>query len=113
MMSTPYRLVKEMDEQPKRPRREPVEDPEDIAYILDTVSDKVPSMIKGIIGAFFSPEAAKDMASSVAVFRKTLIESGIPEREAMEMTREYMQTVTNWKGMVNDIKVGEHRNKDE
>ena len=98
-----------MDEHPKRHRREPVESPEDIAFILDTVSDKVPGMIKGIIGAFFSPEAAKDMARSVAEFRKTLIEGGIPEDEAMKMTREYMQTVTNWKGMVNDIKVGEHR----
>ena len=102
-----------MDEQPKRHRREAVESPEDIAYILDTVSDKVPSMIKGIIGAFFSPEAARDMAKSVAEFRKTLIEGGIPEEEAMKMTREYMQTVTNWKGMVNDIRVGEHRYRDE
>ena len=98
-----------MDEHPKRHRREAVESPEDIAYILDTVSDKVPSMIKGIIGAFFSPEAAQDMAKSVAEFRKTLIEGGIPEDEAMRMTREYMQTVTNWKGMMNEFKVGEHR----
>ncbi|MCW4012184.1 MAG: hypothetical protein NWF07_04235 [Candidatus Bathyarchaeota archaeon] len=97
-----------MDEYPKRHRREAVESPEDIAYILDTVSDKVPAMIKGIIGAFFSPEAAKDMAKSVAEFRKTLIEGGIPEEEAMRMTREYMQTVTNWKGMMNEFKVGEH-----
>ena len=98
-----------MDEHPKRTRRDPVESPEDIAYILDTVSDKVPTMIKGIISAFFSPEAAKDMAKSVAEFRKTLIEGGIPEDEAMKMTREYMQTVTNWKGMMNDIKIGEHK----
>jgi hypothetical protein len=102
-----------MDESPKRHRREPVESPEDIAYILDTVSDKVPSMIKGIIGAFFSPEAAKDMAKSVAEFRKTLIEGGIPEDEAMQMTREYMQTVTNWKGMMNDAKIGSHHYRDE
>jgi hypothetical protein len=101
-----------MDEHPKRHRREPVESPEDIAYILDTVSDKVPSMIKGIIGAFFSPEAARDMAKSVAEFRKTLIEGGIPEDEAMNMTREYMQTVTNWKGLMNDTKWSRH-NRDE
>ena len=102
-----------MDEHPKRHRRDPVESPEDIAYILDTVSDKVPSMIKEIIGAFFSPEAAKDMAQSVAEFRNTLIEGGISEKDAMEMTREYMRTVTNWKNVVGDIKVGEHRHKDE
>jgi hypothetical protein len=100
--------VEEMDESPRRHRREAVETPEDIAYILDTVSDKVPSMIKGIIGAFFSPEAAKDMAKSVAEFRKTLIEGGIPEDEAMQMTREYMQTVTNWKGIMSEAKIGEH-----
>ena len=102
-----------MDEQPRRHRREAVESPEDIAYILDTVSDKVPSMIKGIIGAFFSPEAANDMAKSVAEFRKTLIEGGIPEDEAMRMTREYMQTVTNWKGMMNEFKFGDHHYRDE
>ena len=102
-----------MDEHPRRHGKGPVESPEDIAYILDVVSDKVPSMIKGIIGAFFSPEAAKDMAQSVAEFRKTLIEGGISEEDAMDMTREYMRTVTNWKSMVGDINVGEHRYKDE
>ena len=102
-----------MDEHPRKHRREPVESPEDIAYILDTVSDKVPAMIKGIIGAFFNPEAAKDMAKSVAEFRNTLIEGGISETDAMEMTREYMRTVTNWKSMVSDIKVGDHSHKDE
>ena len=97
-----------MDEHPKRQRRDAVETPEDIAYILDTVSEKVPTMIKGIIGAYFSPEAAKDMAKSVAEFRKTLIEGGIPEDEAMRMTREYMQAITNWKGMMSEFKVGDH-----
>ena len=102
-----------MDEYPKRRRRDAVESPEDIAYILDTISDKVPIMIKGIISAFFSPEAAKDMAKSVAEFRRTLIEGGIPEDEAMRMTREYMQTVTNWKGIMNEFKVGDHHYRDE
>jgi hypothetical protein len=26
----------------------------------------------------------------------------------MAMTREYMQTVTNWKGMMKDARIGEH-----
>lgn len=69
----------------------PVESPEDVAYILETVSD------------------AKDMAKSVAEFRKTLIENGIPEDEAVQMTREYMQTVTNWKGMMSEANFGNHR----
>jgi len=85
-----------------------VEDPEDLAAVLDTVSEKVPKMIRGIMDSFFSPEAAANMAKSVAEFRKTLIENGIPEAEAMAMTREYMQTVTNWKGMMKDARIGEH-----
>ena len=85
-----------------------MEDPEDLAAVLDTVSEKVPKMIRGIMESFFSPEAAANMAKSVAEFRKTLIENGIPEAEAMAMTREYMQTVTNWKGMMKDARIGEH-----
>jgi len=85
-----------------------VEDPEDLATVLDTVSEKVPKMIRGIMDSFFSPEAAANMAKSVAEFRRTLIENGIPEAEAMAMTREYMQTVTNWKGMMKDARIGEH-----
>ena len=85
-----------------------MEDPEDLATVLDTVSEKVPKMIRGIMDSFFSPEAAANMAKSVAEFRKTLIENGIPEAEAMAMTREYMQTVTNWKGMMKDARIGEH-----
>jgi hypothetical protein len=26
----------------------------------------------------------------------------------MQMTREYMQTVTNWKGIMNEARIGEH-----
>jgi len=76
--------------------------------VLDTVSEKVPKMIKGILDSFFSAEAAVNMAKSVAEFRKTLIENGVPESEATAMTREYMQTVTNWKGVMKDARIGEH-----
>ena len=90
-----------------------MEDPEDLAEILDTVSEKVPKMIRGIIDSFFSPEAAQNMAKSIAEFRKTLIENGIPEEEAMAMTREYMATVTNWKGIMKDARIGTHYHEDE
>ncbi len=101
-----------MDEHRKR-RKDFAEDPEYIAEVLDTVSDKVPKMIRGIIDSFFSPEAAANMAKSVAEFRKTLIENGIPEAEAMAMTREYMQTVTNWKGIMKDARIGAHYHEDD
>lgn len=100
-----------MDEH--RNRRKEYDDPEELAEVLDTVSDKVPKMIRGILDSFFSPEAAANMAKSVAEFRKTLIDNGVPEAEAMAMTREYMQTVTNWKGIMKDARIGTHYNEDE
>jgi hypothetical protein len=97
----------------RKHRKEFMENPEDLAEILDTVSDKVPKMIRGIIDSFFSPEAARNMAKSVAEFRKTLIDNGIPEDEAMKMTREYMQTITNWKGMMKEGRFGHHYYEEE
>ena len=80
------------------------EDPEDIAKMLEIVSDKIPAMIKGILESFFSPEAAANMGKAVAEFRKTLIEGGISEEEAMDMTREYLRTLTNWQGMMKEAR---------
>jgi hypothetical protein len=82
-------------------RRHSDMDPEDIAEIFEALSTKIPSMIKGIIDSLFSPEAASNMGKAVAEFRRTLIEGGIPEEEAMEMTRQYLSTLTRWTEMMN------------
>ncbi|MCW4050704.1 MAG: hypothetical protein NWE89_13315 [Candidatus Bathyarchaeota archaeon] len=96
-----------MDEHRRR-RKDFVEDPEDIGEILDVVSDKIPKLIRGIMDSFFSPESATNMAKAVADFRKILIENGIPEDEAMDMTREYMRTVTNLQGVVKEARRDKH-----
>ena len=75
-------------------RREKM-DPKEIAEIMDTVSTRIPTLIKGVMESFYSPEAAAQMGRAVAEFRRTLIEGGIPEQEAMEMTKGYMSTLTN------------------
>jgi hypothetical protein len=85
------------------------ESPEEIAELLDTISDKIPNLIRGIMESFFSPEAASNMGKAVAEFRKTLIEGGISEDEAMEMTREYLRTLTNWQGMMREARTRSHR----
>ena len=89
-------------------RRQGHESPEEIAAIFDAISDKVPTMIRGILDSLFSPEAAANMGKAVAEFRKTLLEGGIPEDEAMEMTREYLRTLTNWQGVLKNAKIGVH-----
>jgi len=47
----------------------------------EVVSDKVPSIFKGIMESFFSPPAAANVTKSVTEFRKTLIEGGYPRRK--------------------------------
>ena len=46
-------------------------------------------------------------------FRKTLIEGELSEEEAMEMIREYLRTLTNWKGLFSEAKIGGHHYRQE
>ncbi len=79
-------------------------DPKEIAEIMESVSEKIPTLIKGVLDSFFSPEAAANIGKAVAVFRKSLIEGGIPEGEAQEMTREYLQTLTRWSNVMREAR---------
>ena len=83
-------------------RRYASKDAQEVAEIFETLSTKIPDMLNGILGSLFSPEAAGNMGKAVAEFRKSLIEGGIPEDEAMEMTRKYLGTLTNWSNIVKE-----------
>lgn len=82
--------------------------PEEISGILAAVSKELPGLVKGILDAFFSPEAAADMGKSVATFYKTLKEGGIPDEQALAMTREYLGTLTRWSESLKGMKFGHH-----
>jgi hypothetical protein len=70
------------------------ERPEDVAEILSVVSDKVPSLIKGLVGAVFSEDSARNMAKAAAVYYKELKEGGIPDDVALKMTQDYVSIFT-------------------
>jgi TorA maturation chaperone TorD len=76
----------------------------EVAEIFETISSKIPEMINGVLGSLFSVEAASNMGKAVAEFRKSLIEGGIPEAEAMEMTRDYLGTLTSWSKMMREVR---------
>ena len=82
--------------------------PEEISGILAAVSKELPGLVKGIVDAFFSPEAAADMGKSVATFYKTLKEGGIPEETALSMTKDYLGTLTKWSETLKGMKIGHH-----
>jgi len=78
--------------------------PKEIAEMMDMVSEKIPTLIRGVLDSFFSPEAAEKIGKSVAAFRKSLIEGGIPEGEAQQMTREYLGTLTRWSDVLREAR---------
>jgi hypothetical protein len=82
--------------------------PEEISGILAAVSKELPGLVKGILDAFFSPEAAADMGKSVATFYTTLKEGGIPEEQALVMTKDYLGTLTKWSETMKGMRIGEH-----
>jgi hypothetical protein len=82
--------------------------PEEISGILAAVSKELPGLVRGILDAFFSPEAAADMGKSVATFYKTLKEGGIPDDQALAMTKDYLGTLTKWSETLKGMRIGEH-----
>jgi len=85
----------------------------EIAEIMDSVSTRIPTLIKGVMDSFYSPEAAAQMGRAVAEFRRTLLEGGIPEQEAMEMTKQYMSTLTNLSSVMRSAEGRVHSNRED
>ena len=63
---------------------------EDLRELLETVSDQVPGLLKGLRNVIYSKEAAENMADAVSTFYKKLVDAGIPKEEALDMARGYV-----------------------
>lgn len=100
-------------EEEKRYGRHSSKDAAEVAEIFETLSSKLPEMIRGILDSLFSPDSAANMGKAVAEFRKSLIEGGIPEAEAMEMTKDYLGTLTSWSKMLRELRVSGGRREEE
>lgn len=67
----------------------------EIGELLDQVSTKIPKLITSLVSTLYSPESGKSMGQAVGNMYKELIEAGIPKEEALQMAREYIQTIKN------------------
>ncbi len=65
-------------------------DIQDLGAILDTVSEKVPNLLREVLASLYSPQAGSDMGKAVGAFYKELVAAGIPSEEAIKMARDYM-----------------------
>lgn len=62
---------------------------DELAGILDTMSDKAPKLIRDLIGSLYSKEAGTNMGQAVGAFYKELIASGIPQDAALDMAKGF------------------------
>ncbi|MFP3953089.1 MAG: hypothetical protein ACLFVS_03065 [Candidatus Acetothermia bacterium] len=56
------------------------------------LADKVPHLIKGIIDGVYNSEESEKLAENTAIFYNRLVESGMDENKAFELTREFMKS---------------------
>lgn len=63
---------------------------EEIGELIDKASDKLPGLIRGLMGSLYSAQSGKEMGQAVGAFYQELIQSGISEDVALTMARDYM-----------------------
>lgn len=76
-------------------------DVKELAEILDTITDKIPQLINGVINTLYSAEAGKNIGQAVGSLYKELVESGIPEEAALDMAKSYMLSMKDISAMTN------------
>ena len=74
-------------------------DPQKIKEILDVVAEKVPTLLRELSSLLYSPESAKQYAQAAATFYKELKNAGMSEKEAYELTSQYLSTLNIGKMM--------------
>jgi len=70
-----------------------VEGIEGIREMLNVVSDRIPHLMRGMHESVYSPEQVQATAQAFASFYKTLVDSGMPEHLAAEMTRQHFDNL--------------------
>jgi len=94
-----------VSEEEKREEKAPkhTSDIEELKGVLGTVSEMVPSLIRGIVGSIFSAEAGRNMGAAAANFYKELKAAGMPEEVAIRMTEDYVKTFTDIGKLIREV----------
>lgn len=65
----------------------------EIGELLDSVSEKIPKLITGLMNSLYSAESGKNIGQAVGNFYKELIAAGIDEATALQMAKDYMISI--------------------
>jgi hypothetical protein len=67
-------------------------DAKEVKEILEAVSQTVPKLLNEITEALFSAEKSEAFGTAVAKFYKSMIDAGMNEERAFELTEKFMDT---------------------
>lgn len=88
-----------------------VEDAEEIKKILDVVSEKIPKLIESLTDILYGEKESAKYGKAVATFYKELVDAGLTNEQAYELTQQYMSSL-NLAGMIGKA-MGEGKGKRE
>jgi len=71
-------------------------DASELSDVLETVSEKVPRLIREVMGSLYSKDTGASMGQSVGAYYKELIASGIPQDAALQMAKEFSFSMKNF-----------------
>ena len=77
-------------------------DGDDVGEILAAVSEHVPKLLNEITEALFNAEKTEAFAESVAKFYKSMIDAGMDEDKAFELTQKFMDSASPG-GMISKV----------
>ena len=59
------------------------------------VGDKVPKLIREVMGSLYSKEAGLNMGQAVGAYYKELLAAGLPQEAAVDMAKEFSFSLKN------------------
>jgi hypothetical protein len=68
---------------------------EKVAEIMEVVGDKVPKLIRDVMGSLYSKEAGLNMGQAVGAYYKELLAAGLPQEAAVDMAKEFSFSLKN------------------
>lgn len=65
-------------------------DAEELKEVLNVVSTEIPKLLESISNMIYNKDNAENFGKSVAVFYKQMVDAGMDQKQAFELTQKYM-----------------------
>lgn len=67
-------------------------DAKEVKEILEVVSTEIPKLLESISNVIYKSENAEVMGKSIAAFFKQMKDAGMDDKQAFELTQQYMKS---------------------